>query len=84
MGGQTTIVLGPLTEGEARWMGGIIAEQLKDAFPKKDQSFERWSVTVDAPVAGSPAMADTYLDEPIGSSDSLDPYARKKGATSQE
>ena len=81
---NTTAVLGPLTEGEARWMGGIIAEQLKDALPKKDQSFERWSVTVNAPVAGSPAMADPYLDEPIGSSDSLGPYACKKGAIRQE
>ena len=77
---HTTVVLGPLTEGEARWMGGIIAEQLKDALPKKNQSFERWSVTVNAPVAGSQAMADPYLDEPIGSSGSIGSSARTKGA----
>ena len=28
-------------------MGGIVAEQLKDALPRKGQSFERWSVTVE-------------------------------------
>jgi hypothetical protein len=58
-------ILGPLSEGEARWMAGIIAEVLKDALPKAGQRFERWSVSVDAPVDGSQSMGDVYLDEPM-------------------
>ncbi len=63
-------IFGPLTEGEARWMAGIIAEVLKDALPKNGQSFDRWSVSVNAPANGSQAMGDPYLDEPIIASDS--------------
>jgi hypothetical protein len=58
-------ILGPLSEGEARWMAGIVAEVLKDALLKAGQSFERWSVSVDAPAGGSQAMEDVYLDEPM-------------------
>ncbi len=62
---NVTAVLGPLTEGEARWMAGIIAQVLEDALPKSGESFDRWSVSVDAPVKGSQVMGDVYLDEPM-------------------
>jgi hypothetical protein len=58
-------ILGPLSEGEARWMAGIVAEVLKDALLKSGQTFERWSVSVDAPAGGSQSMGDVYLDEPM-------------------
>ena len=58
-------IFGPLTEGEARWLAGIIAEVLKDALPKSGQSFDRWTVSVDAPARGSQTMGDAYLDEPV-------------------
>ena len=61
--GGDTAVFGPLTEGEARWMAGIVADVLKDALPKSGQEVYRWSVSVDAPTAGSRAMADAWLDE---------------------
>jgi hypothetical protein len=57
------IVIGPLTEGEARWMAGIVADILRDALPRTGQEVYRWSVTVDPPAAGSRAMGDVWLDE---------------------
>jgi hypothetical protein len=54
---------GPLTEGEARWMAGIVAGILKDALPRTGQEIYRWSVKTEAPTAGSRAMADAWLDE---------------------
>jgi hypothetical protein len=62
--GRDVAILGPFTEGEARWVGGILAEVLKDALPRSGQSVARWSVKVDAPVSGSTVMSDPYLDEP--------------------
>ncbi len=56
-------VFGPLTEGEARWMAGIVADVLNDAFPRGGQEIYRWSVKTDAPTLGSQAMADAWLDE---------------------
>ena len=44
-------------------MAGIVADVLKDALPKSGQEVYRWSVSVDAPTAGSRAMADAWLDE---------------------
>ena len=58
-------VLGLLTRGEALWMAGIIADVLKDALPKEGQIFARWSVSADASIAGSKAMADRWLDESV-------------------
>jgi hypothetical protein len=58
-------VLGPMTKGEARWMAGIVTDVLKDAFPKEGQSFARWSVSADPPAAGSKALVDRWLDEPV-------------------
>jgi hypothetical protein len=58
------VAFGPLTEGEARWMAGIVADVLKDALPHGGQEVYRWSVSVDEPTAGSGAMADAWLDEP--------------------
>lgn len=56
--------LGPLTEGEARWMAGIVADVLKDALPREGEEVYRWSVSVDGPAAGSIKMADPWLDDP--------------------
>jgi len=56
-------IIGPVTEGEARWIAGILAEVLKDAFLKDGQTFARWSVTADAPAAGAKALGDRWLDE---------------------
>jgi hypothetical protein len=61
--GADKAVFGPLTEGEARWMAGIVADVLKDALPRTGQQVYRWSVTVDEPTAGSQAMGDAWLDE---------------------
>jgi hypothetical protein len=61
--GEVKVVFGPLAEREARWMGEIVADVLKDALPKSGQEVYRWSVTVDPPAAGSRAMADVWLDE---------------------
>jgi hypothetical protein len=61
--GQDKMVFGPLTEGEARWMAGIVADVLKDALPRSGQEIYRWSVAVDEPTTGSRAMADAWLDE---------------------
>ena len=58
-------VLGPLTEGEARWMASIIADVFKDALPKEGQTIVRWSVTARAPACGSKLLGDRWLDEPI-------------------
>ena len=58
-------VLRPLTRGEALWMAGILADVLKDAFLRDGQTYLRWSVSADAPAAGSKAMGDRWLDEPI-------------------
>ncbi len=66
-------ILGPLSEGEARWMAGIIADVFKDALPKTGQSFERWSVSVDAPAGGSQEMGDAWLDELNGTAVSIGP-----------
>jgi len=57
-------IIGPVTEGEARWMAAILAEVLKDAFVEDGQTFARWSVTADAPAAGAKALGDRWLDEP--------------------
>ncbi len=64
---------GALTEGEARWMAGIITEVLRDALPRSGQSFERWNVSVDAPAQGSPKMGDVWLDELNADSNSIGP-----------
>jgi hypothetical protein len=61
--GEDRATLGPLTEGEARWMAGIVADVLKDALPRNGQEIYRWSVSAEAPAAGSRAMADAWLDE---------------------
>jgi hypothetical protein len=68
--GTDKVVFGPLTEGEARWMAGIVAEVLKDALPKSGQEVYRWSVSVDEPTAGSKAMADAWLDAGLAGSGS--------------
>ena len=56
---------GPLTEGEARWMAGIVAGVLKDALPRSGQEIYRWSVKTEPPTAGSRAMADAWIDEGV-------------------
>ncbi len=61
--GDDRATFGPLTEGEARWMAGIVADVLKDALPRDGQEIYRWSVSAEAPAAGSRAMADAWLDE---------------------
>jgi hypothetical protein len=76
--GKVKVVFGPLTEGEARWMAGIVADVLKDALPRSGQEVYRWSVTVDPPAAGSRAMADAWLDE------SLDETGPKASAAGQK
>jgi hypothetical protein len=58
-------VFQPVTKGEALWMAGIIAAVLKDAFPKDGEIFARWSVSADPHAAGSKALADRWLDEPV-------------------
>ncbi len=60
--GKDTASFGPMTEGEARWMAGIVAEVLRDALPRSGQQIYRWSVRADRPTAGSRAMADAWLD----------------------
>jgi hypothetical protein len=61
--GENKAVFGPVTEGEARWMAGIVVDVLKDALPNSGEEVYRWSVSVDPPTAGSRAMADAWLDE---------------------
>jgi hypothetical protein len=63
MDDKDKVVFHPLTEGEARWIAGIVADILKDALPRIGQEVYRWSVTVDPPATGSRAMADVWLDE---------------------
>ncbi|MHB1559142.1 MAG: hypothetical protein ACYC61_16945 [Isosphaeraceae bacterium] len=61
--GHDKAVVGPLTEGEARWMAGIVAPILRDSLPRSGQQIHRWSVRTHATdAAGSPAMADPWLD----------------------
>lgn len=61
--GHDKAVVGPLTEGEARWMAGIVAAILRDSLPRSGQQIHRWSVrTHPMDAAGSPAMADPWLD----------------------
>ncbi len=61
--GHDKAVVGFLTEGEARWMAGIVAAILRDSLPRIGQQIHRWSVRSQAPdTAGSPAMADPWLD----------------------
>jgi hypothetical protein len=76
--GEARAVFGPLTEGEARWMAGIVADVLKDALPRTGQEVYRWSVTVDPPAAGSRAMADVWLDEVLADPGSKGSTAGKK------
>ena len=53
-----------------RWIGGgdpLIRGALasaQDALPKEGQIFARWSVSADAPAAGSEALGDRWLDDP--------------------
>jgi hypothetical protein len=76
---EDKVLFGPLTEGEARWMAGIVAEILKDALPRRGQEVYRWSVTVDPPAAGSRAMADVWLDEVLANPGSKGSVAGGKG-----
>jgi hypothetical protein len=77
--GKDKAVFGPLTEGEARWMAGILAEVLKDALPRSGQEVYRWSVSVDEPTAGSRAMADAWLDEGLAGPGSKGSAMNKRG-----
>ncbi len=61
--GHDKAAVGPLTEGEARWMAGIVAPILRDSLPRSGQQVHRWSVRTHATdAAGSAAMADPWLD----------------------
>ena len=76
---EDKVVFGQMTEGEARWMAGIVADILKDALPRSGQEVYRWSVTVDPPAAGSRAMADFLLDEVLA-----DPGPKGSAAAKRE
>ncbi len=61
--GEESEVIGPLTEGEARWMAGIVAEILRDDLPRSTRRAGRGSIRPDRLIAGSLALADPWLDE---------------------
>jgi hypothetical protein len=60
--GEECEAIGPLTEGEAGWMAGIVAEILSDALTWSGRDVRRPGIRPGSLTAGSLAMADPWID----------------------